>query len=104
MERTPYPAALRLYAIAGERWSEISAAYITIDLLRARPDLYLNCVFTWCLERIDPEKREEWIAMLEAPLPGDEKMAPTPETIEEEGASFMAFMAQAKGSAGASTG
>lgn len=42
--------------------------------------------------------------MLEAPLPGDEKIAPTPETVEEEGAAFMAFMAQAKGAKGASTG
>lgn len=42
--------------------------------------------------------------MLMAPLPGEEKRAPTPQQIEEEGAAFLAFMAQAKGAQGASAG
>lgn len=53
----------------------------------------MNCVYGWCVERIDPEKREEWDMMLSAALPGQEKAEPTEQQMEQEGADFMAAMA-----------
>jgi hypothetical protein len=91
--RPPYPAVLRLYAIAEQRWAEIDATYITVDLLRLPPHRFLNAVYAWCLNHIDPEKREEWDAMLEAPLDGS-RAKPTDAQIESEGADFMALMGQ----------
>jgi hypothetical protein len=44
------------------------------------------------VERVQPEKREEWIAMLEAPLPGERPRTVTDATAEAEGAAFMTAM------------
>lgn len=93
VDGTPYQTALRLYAIADERWPEIEAAYYEVDLLRFPPAKFLNCVYTWCIARIDPEKREQWDIQLAEPLPGREKDKPSEATIEAEGAGFMALMA-----------
>jgi hypothetical protein len=90
----PYPAALRLYAIAEERWPEIDAAYYQVNLIEFPCYRFLNCVYTWCLARLDPEKREEWDAMLMAPLDPSKKAKPTDAQIEAEGADFMALMGQ----------
>lgn len=57
----------------------------------------MNLVFAWCVERMDPEKREQWEMMLTDPLPGREKAAPSPITAEQEGADFMAAMAAHQG-------
>ena len=46
------------------------------------------------MERIQADKREEWDAMLEAPLPGQERR-PTPMQAEDESAGFMALMGMA---------
>lgn len=63
------------------------------------PHRFMNLVFAWCVERIEPEKREQWEMMLTEPLPGMEKAAPTSIQAEDEGADFMAAMAmhQARG-------
>jgi hypothetical protein len=45
------------------------------------------------VERVAPDKREEWQQQLEAPFPGMEKAAPTERQIEVEGADFMATLA-----------
>jgi hypothetical protein len=52
----------------------------------------MNCVYGWCVERVDPEKREQWEAELTAVLPGREKAKPTDRQLEQEGADFMAAM------------
>jgi hypothetical protein len=52
----------------------------------------MNCVYGWCVERIEYDKREEWEAQLTAELPGREKAKPTEQQIEQEGADFMAAM------------
>lgn len=92
MDRTPYPAALRLYAIAEQRWAEVDAAYYQVNILGFRPSRFLNCVYTWCLERIPPDKREQWEMMLEAPLPGKEKVV-TERQLELESEGFMGLLA-----------
>lgn len=89
----PYPVALRLYAIAAERWAEIDAAYLSVDLIRLPPHRFCNAVYAWCVQHMTPEKREEWDFMLNAPLPGHEQAAPTETVIEAEGEAFMAVMA-----------
>lgn len=53
----------------------------------------MNLVFTWCVARIDPEKREQWEMELRAPLPGQEKAKPTPFVAEQEASDFMATLA-----------
>ena len=87
----PYPTALRLYFIASENWAEIEAAYYQVDLLRVSARKLLNLVYAWCVHRIAPERREEWDAMLTAPLEG--QVQATDRQIEQEGDDFMAAMA-----------
>jgi hypothetical protein len=50
----------------------------------------MNFIYAWAIERV--EKRDEWNAMLSAPLPGQEKAGPTPFESETEAADFMATM------------
>lgn len=93
----PYRAALRLWTIAGERWAEIDAAYYQVDILTFTIDRLLNCVYAWCIERVDPEKREEWIVALDNPLPGESVREHVSEAAAEmEGSMFMAAMQQHK--------
>lgn len=90
----PYPAALRLYAVAEERWPEIEANYIAVDLLRLPPAKFLNAVYAWCVRYMEPEDREKWEMMLTAPLPGARPKPPTEHEAEAEGAAFLAAMMQ----------
>jgi hypothetical protein len=89
---TPYQVAQRLYLIAETYWAEIDAHYLPVDLIRLPPHRFLNAVYAWVINRIDPAKHEQWIQQLSAPLPGTEKKKPTPAQIEAEGADFMATM------------
>lgn len=63
------------------------------------PHRFMNMVFAWCVERIEPDKREQWEMMLTEPLPGMEAAPATPFQAEQEGADFMAALAahQARG-------
>lgn len=90
--RPPYPVALRLYLIAAQRWPEVDAAYASVDLIRFPPHRFLNCVQKWCLDRVEPDKQEEWWYQMNLPLPGREKKA-SPAQIEDEGEGFMSLMA-----------
>lgn len=89
----PYPAALRLYSIAAEHWAVIDASYPAVDLIRFRPHRFLNFIYAWCLTRIPPEEVEEWIRVLNEPLPGKPRKKPTQTEIEDEGAGFMTALA-----------
>ena len=93
MDWPPYATALRLYAIAEERWAEIDAAYASVNLIRFPAHRFLNCVYAWCIERIEPDKLDDWKFQLEAPIPGHEAAA-TDMTRETEGVAFMDFMEQ----------
>ena len=57
----------------------------------------MNFIYTWCLDRVDPEKREEWEMQLDLPLPGEEDREPSEAVLEMEGQNFMAAMMQAGG-------
>lgn len=52
---------------------------------------FLNFVFAWCVERVQPDKMEEWMFNLDAPLPGDEKKAPSQEDLAADGQAFLAM-------------
>ena len=93
MDRPPYPAALRLYAIAEVRWAEIEANYIAVDLLRLPPAKFCNAVYAWAVGHMSQEDREKWDMMLTEPLPGQAKKPPTDMELESEGAAFMALLA-----------
>jgi hypothetical protein len=93
---TPYQVALRLYHIAADHWPVIDAAYPSVDLIRLRAYRFLNFIYAWCLDHVEPDKREEWIYMLNQPLPGRETK-PTESELEADAESFMAAMAQLKG-------
>lgn len=93
MDWPPYQVALRLYLIAAERWPEVDAAYPSVDLIRFPPHRFLNFVYAWCLARIEPDKLEEWLYLLNQPLPGQEKKV-TDAMAESEGESFMNLMTQ----------
>lgn len=93
VDRPPYPTALRLYAIAEERWAEIEAHYIAVDLLRLPHAKFLNAVYAWCVQHMAPDDREKWDILLTAPLPGTERShRPSEVEVEAEGAAFLAAM------------
>lgn len=58
------------------------------------PQKFLDTVYVWAIKRLDPEKREQWEAEMDAPLPWQINKAPSQEQIEEEGQDFMNFMNQ----------
>ena len=95
MGGTPYQAVYRLYAIASERWAEIDAAYASIDLIRQPVHRFVNLTYAWCLTRIEPEKLEEWMFMLNSPFPGEKVVSD--QMLEDEGAAFLALMGQVNG-------
>jgi len=95
--RPPYQVALRLYFIASEHWPLIDAAYPSVDLIRFPAHRFLNFVYAWATERVPPDKLEEWLHMLNQPLPGRERQKPTEDELQAEGESFMAAMATLKG-------
>lgn len=98
VDRPPYRAALRLYAIGVERWAEIEARYYQEDILGFRIDKYLNLVFAWCIPKVDPEKVEEWTVALDNPFPWESPDDYVSEAAAEaEGAMFMAAMQQLTG-------
>ena len=59
--------------------------------MRLPPHRFLNIIYTWSISRIDPERREEWEAMLNDPLPGEEAK-PSDTDLEMDGDSFMSAM------------
>jgi hypothetical protein len=87
--RPPYPVTVRLTLIAGERWPEIDGetALKGVDLTRIPLDRYLNAIYVWCLERIEPDKRDQWLFQLAQPIPGRE----VPVDVEAEMDDFAAF-------------
>jgi len=56
------------------------------------------------VERINPEKREEWEAQMMAPLPGESPAVVSDAVVEAEGAAFMAAMGQHAALTGGSDG
>jgi hypothetical protein len=100
VDRPPYAAALRLYAIAEARWAEIEAHYIAVDLFRLSPARFCNAVYAWCVKYMDVEDREKWEAMLTAPLPGAKPSRPTQAEVDAEGATFLAAMETLTGKKG----
>jgi hypothetical protein len=89
--RPPYPAAVRLCAIASERWAELDAAYYSINLARQKPYRFCNLVYAWCIERVDPEKLDEWKLDLVDLLPWQDSSSSA--AIESESDSFFAMQA-----------
>lgn len=76
--------------MASERWAEIDAAYYQTNLLRLSPSRFLNLVYAWCVERMDPEKLDEWNAELLELLPWQDSDSDAGADIESN--SFMSMM------------
>ena len=93
----PYARAVRLYAIAVDNWAALDGSFPAVEIATLPSYKFLNVVFRWCLDRIEPDKLEGWIAMLNEPLPWAVDRGPSPEQLEREGADFMAFMNQING-------
>lgn len=68
----PYPRAFRLAITATGNWTRIDGQFTGqgIDLLRLPFSRFLNVVEYWALERMSSEDAEQWLAELDAPLPG----------------------------------
>jgi hypothetical protein len=94
--RPPFRTTLRLYAIAIERFAELEGSYPSISLLNITPRKFCNLVFAWAVERIDPEKREEWIESLNYPLPGETVHRPSRDDLDEDARAFMSAMRKTK--------
>lgn len=95
MVRKPYRRVVRLSYLAVTRWPEIVAAYYQINLLDQTPNKFAALVFAWALERVAPDKMDEWLAALDDLLPWEDGESDA--ATEIESASFMAAMASQKG-------
>lgn len=94
MVRHPYPRAVKLSALLSDRFREITSAYYLIPNLLALPGWKLmSMVYSWAIERVDPEKLDEWIVELDDLLPWQDSNTEAAEEIES--ASF--FDMQSKG-------
>lgn len=93
----PYQVVLRLFQIAEDRWPEIDAAYPSINLIKLPTHRFLNFVYAWAVAHIPPDKIEDFLFQLTAPLPGREKAKPTPSDADEDARLFMAAMQGLKG-------
>lgn len=85
-----YPACVRLCAIAADRWDEIVAAYPQTNLLRVPRWKFLSLVYSWCIERVEPDKLDEWLQDLNDLLPWQDSTSDAAADLES--ASFMAMM------------
>lgn len=92
MVRHPYPVAIKLCAIAAERWNELIAAYYQINLVKQSPARFVGLVYAWCVERVPHDKIEEWERDLQEPLPWQDSESES--SIQAESDSFMAMMAK----------
>lgn len=81
----PYQAALRLYALAGQRWALIDgeASLQGQDLLDLPPHRFCNVIYYWAVQRLSEEDKERWEAELLAPLPGQRLSASTVDPQQE---------------------
>lgn len=95
MVRHPYPVVVRLCAIAAERWREIAAAYYQTNLVRERPHQFLNLVYSWCIERIEHDKLDDWLNELHDLLPWQDSTSEAAVNLESE--SFLAMQAKGGG-------
>jgi hypothetical protein len=50
-------------------------------------DRFLNAMYVWCMNRIEPEKQDRWLHELNLPLPG----RPVPVDTEAEMDDFASF-------------
>lgn len=108
MVRPPYPAALRLLAIAQDRWAELDAANLQVDLLRLPFDRFLNAVYAHVIltlriaTTMEPSKfnelKERFDAQLTEPLEGHDSVAADPRkfTDDEAADSFAAALTTLK--------
>lgn len=94
MVRPPYPVVVNLCAIAAQHWGLIDAAYYQINppLLRQKPHRFANLVYAWAIERVPPDKIDEWLTELNDLLPWQTSASEA--AVELESASFMAAMNQ----------
>lgn len=74
------------------RWPLIEASYYQIDLLRQKPNRFLNLVYAWAIERVPSDKVEDWLVELAEPLEWQSLDSTYVENLESD--SFMAAMAQ----------
>ena len=78
--------------ILSERWPEIDAAYYPANILRERPHRLLNLVYTWCLERLEHDKIEEWEQDLHELLPWQDATSEAAAQMESDSFRAMANM------------
>ncbi len=93
MVRPPYPAVVRLCALASDRWAELDAAYYQTNLLRLRPHRFTNLVYAWAIERVKSDELDDWKNELLDLLPWQDVDSEAAVNLESE--SFLAM--QAKG-------
>lgn len=85
MVRPPYRIVRRLWAIAEERWPEVEGYYQGVDLLELRHHQFLNYIWYWSIQHVDPKAMEEWKMAMNAPLlPSELRAGDTGEVWSDE--------------------
>lgn len=90
-----YCATVRLCHIAADRWPELVASYYQTNLLREPLWKFSSLVYAWCIERVDPDKLDEWLTDLNDLL--EWQSADSAAAEELESASFFAMQAKSQG-------
>jgi hypothetical protein len=98
VDRPPYRVVARLFAIAEARWPEVDAAYPQVDLVRLRVPRFLNFVYAWAVKNVPPDKLDEWLMILNGPLPGETYEDAPLWSDEEEAAAFASAMSSLRSS------
>jgi hypothetical protein len=93
-----YSATVRLCQIAADRWPEIVATYYQTTLLREPLWKFIALVYSWCIERVDPEKLDEWLVDLNDLLEWQSADSEAAEELESQ--SFFAMQQKSQGNGG----
>ena len=99
MDRPPYRAAVRIFAVGAARWDLIDGEHAARaqgpevqSLLSLPPQRLCNMLYTWCHSRIQSqEDLDKWFFELEQPLPGEDPDDVSPLDVDREMDAFRQF-------------
>lgn len=93
---------MRLCSLAAAYWSQLDAHYFNIEnargkrgLLHQPPARFVGLTYAWAIERVAPEKVEDWEFELVDLLPWQDSQSEAATEIESD--SFFAMMATGGG-------
>lgn len=92
---------VRLCDLAAQRWPELDREYHSVENIRGQKGLarqplerMLWLIYAWAIEKVNPEKLNEWISDLDEPLPWQD--VDSEAVVKAESDSFYDMMNKSK--------